>query len=172
MNREPDHHDVGASPRHCRWQRVAHRHAAAAAPRRGLGAGRPRRSATTSLSCATTPQKKADADRRPRASARPTARKLCRLFRRFVAAEAKVVKFLEDNKAWCGVPPQAIASSEGQPREDHEIPRPRSAARQPRREPDSADLERRARHADPRHAKNTKTGRGTFDTLTGNPLAK
>jgi hypothetical protein len=36
---------------------------------------------------------------------------LCPLFRRFAEAEAKVVRFMEQNQAWCQIPPQATQTA-------------------------------------------------------------
>ena len=96
---------------------------------------------------------------------------VCTLVQNFYAAEAAVVKFLEDNKTWCGIPEQAIKSGKA----GHEqtakfrdavcneaaVPKPHvptlsDAIAQP-----SVDT-----------GANTSTGRGTLDSLSGNPLAK
>jgi hypothetical protein len=85
---------------------------------------------------------------------------MCAAVQSFTAAEDKVVKFLEDNKRNCGVPDQAVTvkfrdtvCAEG--------PKPKV--------PTLSD----AIGAPPAETgTNTKTGRGTLDTLTGNPLAK
>jgi hypothetical protein len=95
---------------------------------------------------------------------------ICALMTNFVAAETTVVKFLEDNKVWCGIPAQVITVS----KENHEkalkfrtaicsedAPRPKTPTLSDAIKTPSVDT-----------AKNTKTGRGTFDTLTGNPLAR
>ena len=37
-----------------------------------------------------------------------TPQQACGLFKAFVAAEAKMVKYAIDNAAWCGIPPQAL----------------------------------------------------------------
>ena len=36
------------------------------------------------------------------------AEEACRLFNAFIAAEAKMIKYAEDNATWCGIPPQVI----------------------------------------------------------------
>jgi len=33
---------------------------------------------------------------------------ICQLFGRFAEAESKVIKFVEDNGTWCGIPPEAL----------------------------------------------------------------
>jgi hypothetical protein len=43
--------------------------------------------------------------------AKADRKELCTLMTNFVAAETNVVKFLEDNKVWCGVPEDALRVS-------------------------------------------------------------
>jgi hypothetical protein len=38
---------------------------------------------------------------------KPTRDEACSLIKHFSAAEAKVVKFVQDNAQWCGIPPEA-----------------------------------------------------------------
>lgn len=96
-------------------------------------------------------------------------KEMCALITRFATAETQVVKFLVDNKTWCGIPDEAIATS----KTNHaatlkfrdtvcaEGPKPKAPSLSEAIGMPTLDTE-----------KNTKTGRGTFDTLTGNPLAK
>jgi hypothetical protein len=105
---------------------------------------------------------------------RANAKEACGLFNAFTAAEAKMLKYAQDNATWCGIPPQVIQqikASHGQSMElrgkvctaaanatNQVAPRPPSlsdALGEP--VPDS---------------NNIKPGRGTFDTLTGTPLGK
>jgi hypothetical protein len=109
------------------------------------------------------------------ASARKVERKeMCALFQRFAAAESTMVKFLEDNRVWCGVPEQAIKNAKANHVKTVKIrtsvcstdqvgsgPRPKA--------PTLSDALNTPRVDTP---ENTKTGRGTFDTLTGSPLAR
>ena len=55
-------------------------------------------------------KKKADAVQAA-INAKADRKQVCALLTTFVASEATVIKFLEDNKVWCGVPDQAIAGS-------------------------------------------------------------
>ena len=96
-------------------------------------------------------------------------RDICAAVQRFYAAERNVVKFLEDNKTWCGIPDQVIKTA----KENHEHtlkfrtaactevlaakPRPPSLSDAIATSVDTAN--------------NTRTGLGTLDTLNGNPLA-
>jgi hypothetical protein len=96
-------------------------------------------------------------------------KQMCALITRFASAETQVVKFLVDNKAFCGIPDQAITTS----KTNHvatlkfrdtvcaEGPKPKAPSLSDAIGTPTLDT-----------AKNTKTGRGTFDTLTGNPLAR
>jgi hypothetical protein len=101
-------------------------------------------------------------------------KELCTLLQRFAASEGAMLKFLENNKLWCGVPDQAIKNV----KTNHdktlkmrtavcsggavgEGPRPRAPSLSEALRAPSIDT-----------PANTKTGRGTFDTLTGSPLAR
>jgi len=94
---------------------------------------------------------------------------MCAAVTRFVAAETLVVKFLEDNKTWCGVPDQAIVTSKASHEKTVKF-RDQVCAEAP--QPKAPTLSDALGTAPLDTRKNTKTGRGTFDTLTGNPLAK
>ena len=98
-------------------------------------------------------------------------KQICTLMTTFVAAEGNALKFLENNKVWCGVPDQVITMSKANHEKSLKFrtaacsddgPRPKAPSLSDAiKEPSGVDT-----------AKNTKTGRGTFDTLTGNPLAR
>lgn len=96
-------------------------------------------------------------------------KELCTLVSRFYVAEGAALKFLQTNKTWCGVPDAAIASAKSthektlkfrdtvcNPAAQQHVPTLSDAMGLP-----SLDT-----------AKNTSTNTGTFNTLTGNPLAK
>lgn len=99
-----------------------------------------------------------------------TPKELCTLVSRFSVAEEAALKFLENNKTWCGIPDVAVAGAKANhdktlkfrdtvcnPAAQIHIPTLSDAIGTP-----ALDT-----------AKNTKTGTGgTFDTLTGNPLAR
>ena len=84
-----------------------------------------------------------------------------------------MVKFLEDNKIWCGMPDQAIKQVKANHDKTLKIRTGSAAAAPP-----ATAAPRRRRLSDALGTPsvdthdNTKTGRGTFDTLTGNPLAR
>jgi hypothetical protein len=105
---------------------------------------------------------------------RPEQKELCGLFQRFASAEASMLKFLEVNKVWCGVPDQAIKTA----KLNHEktlklrtsICSGGPVGQESRPKPPSLSDALGAPSIDT--PSNTKTGRGTFDTLTGSPLVK
>jgi hypothetical protein len=96
-------------------------------------------------------------------------KEMCALITHFAAAETQVVKFLVDNKTFCGIPNEAITTS----KTNHaatlkfrdtvcaEGPKPKAPSLSDAIGTPTLDTK-----------ENTKTGHGTFDTLTGNPLAK
>ena len=97
-------------------------------------------------------------------------KELCNLMQRFYAAEGTVVKFLIDNKTWCGIPQEAIKAA----KENHEhTDKMRTAActEAPAR-PRAPSLSDAINTPSVDTGKNTKTGQGTLDSLGGNPLAK
>lgn len=96
---------------------------------------------------------------------------VCALVQRFTTAEAAVVKFLEVNKTWCGVPDQVVQ----QAKSNHEKTlkfRTAVCTEAPAAKPRPPSLSDAIGTPSVDSADNTRTGRGTFDTLTGNPLAK
>jgi hypothetical protein len=95
---------------------------------------------------------------------------ICHLMTVFVAAEESVVKFLIENKTWCGVPDQAIAAAKTSHDKSTKF---RDAACTAGPSPKAPTLSDAIKTTPVDSAGNTKTGRfGTFDSLTGNPLAK
>jgi hypothetical protein len=102
--------------------------------------------------------------------AKADRKELCTLMTSFVAAETNVVKFLENNKVWCGVPDQVITVSKANHEKSLKFRTLACSEEGPR--PKAPTLSDAIRTPSVDTAKNTKTGRGTFDTLTGNPLAR
>ena len=93
----------------------------------------------------------------------------CKLFNAFSAAEEKMLKYAETNAVWCGIPLQIIQQIKQSHTKTTEFrTRICQAAAQPQRPrgPTLSD----ALTAPVTDAGNIKTGRGTFDTLTGSPL--
>jgi hypothetical protein len=96
----------------------------------------------------------------------------CKLFNSFIAAEAKMIKYIEDNGTWCGIPPQVLTQmKEGHTKASAVRTRVcQLAARGPARP--TAPTFSDALGTQVPDASNTKTGRGTYDSLTGSPLAR
>jgi hypothetical protein len=93
----------------------------------------------------------------------------CSLFNEFSAAETKMIKYAVDNAVWCGIPPQIIDSmKKGHTRTEDIRSKVCRAAQQPARP--AAPTLSDALSAPVPDSSNIKTGRGTFDTLTGSPL--
>src|SRR5262245_26966324 len=97
----------------------------------------------------------------------------CKLFKSFLAAEAKFIKGLEDNSRTCGVPPDAIKQAkDGHAKAGQVGKQVCEAAAQPQRPagPSLSD----ALGAGPVMPENSKStaGSGAFDTLSGNVLSR
>jgi hypothetical protein len=89
----------------------------------------------------------------------------------FVAAEGAVVKFLQDNKTWCGVPDQAVAASTANHEKSLKFRTQVCSDDEPH--PKTPSLSDAIKTPDVDSSANTKTGGyGTFNSLTGNPLGK
>jgi hypothetical protein len=97
-------------------------------------------------------------------------REACQLFNVFISAQSKMVKYAADNAAWCGIPDQVVASlKEGLAKTSDVRTKVCQAAAAPRSTgPSLSD----ALSSPVPNSNNIKTGRGTFDTLTGSPLGK
>ena len=95
---------------------------------------------------------------------------VCGLFKSFVVKEARLIKFLVDNKTACGVPDQAITGAKANHAKSQQIAKHvcGAAGADPRLVRRSAM--RSAAPTLPRHPAK-QPGTGTFDTLTGNPVA-
>ena len=95
----------------------------------------------------------------------------CRLLGEFAAAQEKMLKYAKANATWCGIPPQIIQRiALGHDHADKARIRVcRLAANPPR--PAGPSLSDALNTGIP-DANNIRTGRGTFDTLTGTPLGK
>jgi hypothetical protein len=93
------------------------------------------------------------------------------LFNALIGAQSKLLKFAKDNTVWCGLPPQVVVSLKEAVGKVTEIrTRVCQAAAAPQR-PSAPSLSDALSSPVP-NSNNIKTGRGTFDTLTGNPLEK
>ena len=103
------------------------------------------------------------------ASDRKAAREeICALFNKFVGSEGRMVKFLETNQKVCGVPPDAIKHVRGQHARSMQIRKQVCTAGPGPSGPSLSD----ALGGPILPEEKPKPGRGTFDTLTGSPLAR
>jgi|RhiMethySRZTD1v2_1073278.scaffolds.fasta_scaffold859773_2 hypothetical protein len=93
----------------------------------------------------------------------------CQLFGALVTAQSKMLKFANENSTWCGIPPQIVEQLKVAEAKVSEIRTKvcQAAAAPPR--PQTPSLSDALTSPIP-DSNNIKTGRGTFDTLTGNPL--
>ncbi|MGA9949027.1 MAG: hypothetical protein WBQ24_12305 [Xanthobacteraceae bacterium] len=126
--------------------------------------------------CSQFPQLNAEAKKRADAvqaaiKAKVERKQVCALLTTFVAAETNVVKFLVDNRTTCGVPDQAITMSKAEHEKSVKFKTMacNTDGPPPQKAPTLSDA---IKTPSVDSATNTKTGRGTFDTLTGNPLAR
>jgi hypothetical protein len=141
-----------------------------------VGTGVPAVRAEMAPQCAQFPALSAEAQKKAEAvqtgmKAKVDRKQICVLMTSFVAAETTVVKFLEQNKTWCGVPPEAIASAKAGHEKSIKFREAACAEDAPQRKAPTLSDAIKTPTVD--SATNTKTGHGgTFDTLTGNPLAR
>jgi hypothetical protein len=99
-----------------------------------------------------------------------TREEVCPLFKIFATSEAKMVKFLTTNQATCGVPPDVVKQVKTNHAKTIQI-RNQVCAAGPAAGPRAPALSD-ALSGPLLPDANTKPGRGTFDTLTGSPLAR
>jgi hypothetical protein len=101
--------------------------------------------------------------------------KVCENIKRYASTEAKYLKFLQDNQSWCGIPPQIIEQVKGSHANTLKVrgqacaAGPVGARPGPPPGPGLSDALGTSRAPTPGTA---KTGKGTFDTLTGNPFQR
>jgi hypothetical protein len=98
-------------------------------------------------------------------------KEVCPLFNVFVASQIKLLKYANENNVWCGIPPQVTEGLKQGIAKTSEIRNNicrAAAAPQQQQGPSLSD----ALTTPVPDSNNIKTGRGTFDTLTGNPLGK
>jgi hypothetical protein len=96
----------------------------------------------------------------------------CKLFKVFLASEAKFIRGMTENMSLCGVPPQVIKSYQDGHGKAIQIGKQVCEAAE-RPQPTGPSLSDALNSAPVLpDADNTKTGRGTYDTLQGNALAR
>jgi hypothetical protein len=91
---------------------------------------------------------------------------VCPLFKRFATSEAKMVKFLKDNQSRCGVPADAVKQAGLNHNKTVQIRNAVCSTGPAPAAPRLGDAFSTPPMPD------TRPGRGTFDTLTGNPLQR
>jgi hypothetical protein len=100
-----------------------------------------------------------------------TPKEACHLFTVFAAAEVKLIKFAAESGVWCGMPDQVLAQmQQSHAQTDKLRVRICQAAAAPPR-PAGPTLSDSLAAPVP-DASNIKTGKGTYDTLTGAPIGK
>ena len=94
----------------------------------------------------------------------------CQLFGAFITAQTKMLKYANENGVWCGIPKQVSDQIKLAVTKVSEIRTKvcQAAANPAVRPPSLSD----ALSSPVPDSNNIKTGRGTFDTLTGTPLGK
>ena len=98
---------------------------------------------------------------------------LCKLFKSFTAAEAKMIKALEDRKATCGVPNEIIKQvKDGHGKANNVAKQICDAAAQGPRPAGPSLSEALGTTPSVPDASSSKKGAGTFDTLEGSPLLR
>jgi hypothetical protein len=104
------------------------------------------------------------------ASERKASREqVCPLFQRFAVSESKVIKFMETNRTLCGVPPSAIKQVKTNHAQTVKI-RNVVCSKAPAAPAGPTLSDALGGPLTPTEP--PKPGRGTFDTLTGNVLAR
>jgi hypothetical protein len=93
----------------------------------------------------------------------------CNLFGALITAQTKMLKYASENTTWCGIPQQVVEQiKEGVTKIGEVRTKVCQAAAAPPR-PQGPSLSETLTSPVP-DSNNIKTGRGTFDTLTGSPL--
>jgi len=98
-------------------------------------------------------------------------KEVCALITNFAAAETAMVKFLEENKTWCAIPDAAVSQAKAGHEKTLKF-RTAACAEGLGGKPKPPSLSDAIGGMSVDTSTNTTTGHGTFDTLTGNPLAK
>ena len=102
-----------------------------------------------------------------------TPQEACKLFNSLISADAKFLKYAEENSKACGIPPQiAVQIKQNHVKISQVRDRVCQVAAQPAR-PAGPTLSDALGTSTLPDSSNIKTGRGgTFDTLTGSPLGQ
>lgn len=99
---------------------------------------------------------------------------ICNRLKKFTASEAKFVKYMEDNAGWCGIPPEALKQIKGNHKRSLNLrDKACSGGAMGGGPPPGPGLsEALGTTRAPALSDPAKSGRGTFDTLSGNALAR
>ena len=99
---------------------------------------------------------------------------LCKLFKTFLSSESKMLKGLEQNATTCGVPPEVLKQVKASHDKAAQVGKQvcDAAAQGPRPAGPSLSDALGTTPMVPDSSTATKKGQGTFDTLTGSPLAR
>jgi hypothetical protein len=97
-----------------------------------------------------------------------TREQMCKIIETFTAAEEKMVKYADVNATNCGIPADALKQMKGNHAHTVQI-RKQVCSAGPAAAPAAPTLSE-ALGTNTSPTPTTKTGKGTFDTLTGNPL--
>jgi hypothetical protein len=99
---------------------------------------------------------------------------MCRLLTQFADADTKMIKSMEEQASACGIPAEAIKSRKaGHVQTATYKKQACDAAANPQRAPRATEPTLSDAFAPPAvSGSNTRTGRGTLDSLSGNPLAR
>ena len=112
-------------------------------------------------------QQRALALRKATTSHKADRKEVCTLITRFSAAEENVLKFLVKNQTWCGIPEVAIKGAKTNHEQTLKFRKMACAEAPKPKEPTLSDL---IGQPSVDTGSNTHTGRGTLDSLSGNPL--
>ncbi|MEX0752468.1 MAG: hypothetical protein WD073_06030 [Xanthobacteraceae bacterium] len=97
----------------------------------------------------------------------------CRLIKSFTEAESKMIKYIEEQGIWCGFPAEALAALKANQVQSQEYRKQAcAAAAQPRPTRPAGPTLSDALTPPVSDENTTRTGRGTLDSLGGNPLAR
>ena len=97
---------------------------------------------------------------------------LCQLFRNFIEAETKVVKFLSERQAACGIPPEAVKSSKASHASTVAMQQKICSEGVEASKPRGPGLGEALGIRGVPTPETTKSGKGIFDTLSGTQLAQ
>jgi hypothetical protein len=114
-------------------------------------------------------QKKASAIRAASDRKAPP-KEACGLFNAFSAAEVKLIKYAADNATWCGIPPEVVKNLQAAHVKTTDIQTKVCRAAAAPIRPQGPSLSDALGSGAVPDANNIRTGRGTYDTLTGTPL--